>query len=148
MGVRRRGRESALQLLFQIDAIAGTDVDDAIRLFRSCFQESPDAPPGTEESRLESHRFCEELVHGVHQHLDKIDEWIRRCSQNWRIERMARVDRNILRMATFELLYETDVPKSVIIDEAIEIAKRFGSADSAAFVNGIVDRIANQIRTS
>ncbi|PKN44414.1 MAG: transcription antitermination factor NusB, partial [Deltaproteobacteria bacterium HGW-Deltaproteobacteria-20] len=76
---------------------------------------------------------------------ERVDELIRTSSTNWRLERMARVDRNLLRMAAYELLEQKSVPRAVILDEAIELAKLFGSEDSGAFVNGVLDRIAEEV---
>lgn len=141
MGSRRRGRETALQVLYQLDAIPDAGPDEALRLY---FAHLVDGEGGAADA--DARAFTEQLVRGVHAHLPAIDECVRRSSQNWRLERMARVDRNILRIATYELLHEADVPKAVVIDEAIEVAKRFGSEESAAFVNGVLDRIATQAR--
>jgi N utilization substance protein B len=90
--------------------------------------------------------FTERIVRGVVQHRDGIDQRITDSSTNWRVQRMALVDRNILRIAVYELVYLPEIPPRVILNEAIEIAKRYGTADSGAFINGILDRIANQVR--
>jgi N utilization substance protein B len=87
-------------------------------------------------------RFAEELFQKTLSHRPEIDRRLAEIAQNWTIERMAAVDRNVLRLATCELLFVPDTPPKVAIDEAIELAKRFGTADSAAFVNGILDRLA------
>ncbi len=86
--------------------------------------------------------FTEELVKGTHKHIVKINGLIHQCAKNWSIDRMAVVDRNVLRMAIYEILYRMDIPTSVTINEAIEIAKKFGTDDSGAFINGILDRVA------
>jgi N utilization substance protein B len=78
----------------------------------------------------------------------QLDERIRAASQNWRLERMARIDRNALRLGAFELLTRSDVPRAVILDEAVELAKRFGSDESSKFVNGVLDRIADDLGRS
>ena len=88
--------------------------------------------------------FAEELVQGVKGHQEEIDAMLGRYSTNWKVSRMALVDRNILRMACFELLHLPDVPPKVTLNEAVEIAKRYGSTDSSAFINGILDRIASE----
>jgi transcription antitermination factor NusB len=88
--------------------------------------------------------FVERLVRGVHAHLASIDDLIGRSSRNWKVKRMGTVDRNVLRMATYELAFE-DVPARASLDEAIELAKRFGTEDSSAFVNGVLDRIAQDL---
>jgi N utilization substance protein B len=84
-------------------------------------------------------------VLGVHQKRADLDQRIETNSTNWRVDRMARVDRNVLRLAVFELLHRDDVPKRVVLNEAIELAKTFGSEDSSAFVNGILDKIAQGV---
>lgn len=120
-------------MLFAIDA-TGSDVDDAIRDF---WRELPGDAEGRD--------YADQLVRGVRQDLEKLDERIRSASQNWRLERMARIDRNALRLGTYELLTRTDVPRAVILDEAVELAKRFGSDESSKFVNGVLDRVADDL---
>lgn len=117
-------------MLFSIDA-RHCDVEVVIRSFWLEFDAEP-----------EGREYADELVRGVYESLDKVDERIRQASTNWRIERMARVDRNLLRMAAYELLNCETVPRAVIIDEAVELAKLFGTEDSSSFVNGVLDRIA------
>ena len=84
-----------------------------------------------------------EFVSGVMEHLETIDQLLEDCSTNWKVARMARVDRNILRLAAFELRYRDDIPSRVTINEAVEIAKQYGEKDSGSFINGILDRIAS-----
>jgi transcription antitermination protein NusB len=120
-------------MLFAIDA-TGNDVDQAISDF---WRELP----GDAEGR----QYADALVRGVRGDADKLDERIRAASQNWRLERMARIDRNALRLGTYELLTRTDVPRAVILDEAVELAKRFGGEESSKFVNGVLDRIADDL---
>ncbi len=127
MGVRRRGRELALQILYQHE-LAGTAADD---IFPS-FEELQQAPEAARE-------FAMALVKGVMSRRDEIDAHLGGQADHWRLERMAAVDRNILRLALFELLFERDTPPAVVIDEAVEIAKRFGSERSSQFVNGVLD---------
>lgn len=139
IGARRRARQCALQVLFQLDGIAplgGTaGLTGVLDQFWANFDE--------ESSRTrETIEFSEELVLGVFDHLPAIDEAIQRATHHWRLERMARVDRNILRLATFELRYLENVPEQVAINEAIELAKEFGTEESSAFVNGVLDRLA------
>jgi N utilization substance protein B len=86
--------------------------------------------------------YAEKLVNGTRQNLEKIDAWIERFTENWDIRRMAYVDRNILRLSTFEMVLSGEVPMKVAINEAVELAKRFGEPDSSKFVNGILDKIA------
>ncbi|HVN31399.1 MAG TPA: transcription antitermination factor NusB [Thermoanaerobaculaceae bacterium] len=127
MGVRRRGRELALQMLYQRE-IAGADVE---AVFAS-FEELQLAPPATRE-------FAIGLVRGVMSKMAELDSHLVDQADNWRLERMAAVDRNILRLALYELMFEGGTPPAVVIDEAVEIAKRFGSERSSQFVNGVLD---------
>jgi N utilization substance protein B len=120
-------------MLFAIDA-TGSDVDQAISDF---WRELPGDAEGRE--------YADQLVRGVREGADKLDERIRAASQNWRLERMARIDRNALRLGTYELLTRTDVPRAVVLDEAVELAKRFGGDESSKFVNGVLDRIADDL---
>jgi len=122
MGMRRKGRELALQALYQVD-LSGDEPRHAVRTF----WEHCDAPD-------DARSFGEDLVGGVLDEQTRIDELIAGSSDNWRLGRLSHVDRNILRVATYELLCRRDVPASVAIDEAIEIAKRFGSDESSTFV--------------
>ena len=133
MGARTTAREAALQMLFAIDA-TGNDTDQAISDF---WRELPGDAEGRE--------YADALVRGVRDGADKLDERIRAASQNWRLERMARIDRNALRLGTYELLTRSDVPRAVILDEAVELAKRFGGEESSKFVNGVLDRIADDL---
>ncbi|HXK18822.1 MAG TPA: transcription antitermination factor NusB [Polyangiaceae bacterium] len=133
MGARTTAREAALQMLFAIDA-TGNDVDQAISDF---WRELPGDAEGRE--------YADQLVRGVREGAEKLDERIRAASQNWRLERMARIDRNALRLGTYELLTRTDVPRAVVLDEAVELAKRFGGDESSKFVNGVLDRIADDL---
>ena len=128
MGYRRKSREYALQMLYQYD------VSHQSAGLSDGFWADNEAPENIME-------FSNYLVDGVIKNLDKIDDKIRLSASNWSIERMAVVDRNILRMSVFELFYITDIPVKVTINEAIEIAKRFGEEESGSFVNGILDRI-------
>jgi transcription antitermination protein NusB len=120
-------------MLYAIDA-TGADVDQAISDF---WRELP----GDAEGRA----YADGLVRGVRASVDKLDERIRAASQNWRLERMARIDRNALRLGAYELLTLTDVPRAVVLDEAVELAKRFGGEESSKFVNGVLDRIADDL---
>lgn len=129
MGERRRAREFALQILFQIEQ-GNIDPDDAIGGFWS----DRIAAPTIRE-------FANRLVQGVIDHRPEIDRRIESASEHWRLQRMAAVDRNLLRLATFEFLFEPATPPVVAIDEAIEIAKRYGGDDSGQFVNGVLDSI-------
>ena len=130
-GPRRQAREAALQVLFASDV--GRDVDPA-SAFEEVLREFS-LPTRARERALE-------LVLGVAINRKAIDEAISSGSTHWKVERLATVDRNILRIATYELLFEPDVPAEVVMDEAVEIARRFGGAPSPAFVNGVLDEIA------
>lgn len=133
--LRRRARERALQALYQGDPGDGRDHDgDEFEVYWRHFGDD-DEP---------ARKLAADLVRHVQLHRQRIDSLIEQCSKNWRIDRMSRVDRNILRMGTAELLND-DVPRSIILNEAIEIAKRFGAEGSAAFVNGVLDRIADTV---
>jgi len=147
MGERRRSRELALQALFSLE-FEGRTADICIAEMRLRAVE----PHSDDEDLAELVRggqsvqdFADELVQGVAQHLEEIDALLGRFSTNWKVSRMALVDRNILRVACFELLHRPDVPPKVTLNEAVEIAKRYGSTDSSAFVNGILDRIASEV---
>ena len=128
MGLRRKAREHALQLLFQQDFSQERTISS-----ETCRLPHPVAQPVKD--------FADRLVRGVTEHLSEIDSLIRKHAEHWSLERMALVDRNILRLAIFELLYIADIPAKVTINEAIEIAKRYGDESSSAFINGILDRI-------
>ncbi|HEY2405707.1 MAG TPA: transcription antitermination factor NusB [Polyangiaceae bacterium] len=134
MGARTQAREAALQMLYAVEA-SGLDVGRAIADFWA------ELPAEDADGRS----YADELVRGVLGELEKTDEEIKKASQNWRLERMTRVDRNVLRIGTWELLWRRDVPRAVILDEAVEIAKRFGTEESGAFVNGVLDRVAENV---
>ena len=137
MGARRTARERALQALYQLEMSEGA-ADDALAAAWAASSAQEKADPETQ-------RFAKELVGGVQSHLVEIDALIREFSQHWRIDRMARIDRNVLRIGVFELKYHPDIPRSVSIDEAVELGKRFGTEDSSSFINGILDRVARAL---
>lgn len=138
VGNRRRARESALQLLYQDEFHTPQSRRRAERFYWDEAEESPGRRPLRE--------FAVYLVQGVRDHGAEIDNRIRSVARNWKIERMSRVDRNILRMATFELLFADDIPAKASLNEAIEIAKSYGTEDSSAFINGILDRISRDVQ--
>jgi len=149
-GNRRRGREFALKMLYGL--LDGNDrVEVGIDNFWANFRFQDDIL-GEATDQVETkvpddtQRFAEEIVRGVASNLGEIDGMIGRFSTNWSLERMARVDLSLLRMATFELLYRPDIPVNVAINEAIEIGKRYGSKETPAFVNGILDKISQVCR--
>jgi N utilization substance protein B len=127
---RTRARERALQALYQID-VAAAGIDDALASFWRSF----------EPTEREVQVLAEQLVRGVAIDRKQVDELIEGVSTNWRIDRMAKVDRNVLRLATWELL-KGDAPLKVVINEAIELGKKYGSEQTGAFVNGVLDKVA------
>ncbi len=134
MANRRRLREHAVQILYGTDYWDITS-EQALDQHKVHFSNEPMEDP-----------FLVDMIDGIINHKDAIDDMIREFSTNWRLERMAIVDRNILRMATYELLHLRDVPRKVAINEAIEVAKKYGGDDSPSFINGILDRIALEVR--
>jgi N utilization substance protein B len=129
MGARRKARELALQMLYQHD-LSGNSPDTIL----ATFEELQKSKPNTRE-------FASRIFRGTVEHIKDIDEMIVAQADNWRLSRMAVVDRNIIRMSVYEFLHENDTPKLVVIDEAIEIAKKFGTQKSSQFINGILDGI-------
>ena len=148
MGTRRRAREFALQILYQLDVQEQLSDDQAIGMFWRNFAATAEAEGATVADLGEIQPFAEKLVRGVREHLADLDAQIQGASKNWRLERMARVDRNLLRLALYELKHADDVPAKVAINEAIEIAKRYGTNESSAFVNGILDRLLREANPS
>ena len=134
MGTRRISREQALQALFYMD-MHGDPAQDPIELFCNCFAHDKPAGP-----------FFHRLVKGVQENSQTIDTVIERFSSNWKLSRMSCVDRNVMRIAAFELLYCADIPPKVSINEAIDVGKRFGIEESGAFINGILDSIRLAIK--
>jgi N utilization substance protein B len=129
---RRRSRELALQVLYQLEINKQDPVKSLVH-FRDHFSDE------------EQDDFLECLVFGVLKHREEIDRLIERYSENWRLDRMNVIDRAILRMASFELLHCEEIPPKVTINEAVDLGKRFGSEDSGSFINGILDRIQNEV---
>ena len=134
---RRKAREAALQLLYQLDVRNGTDPGPYADEFWA-----------TRSVDEETRRYADTLVAGTKAHQARIDEVLAQVTEHWDLPRMAVVDRNLLRLAVFELLWQTDVPPKVVINEAIEIAKKFGTAESSRFINGILDRVARELRSA
>jgi transcription antitermination protein NusB len=131
MSSRRKAREAAVQMLYQMD-VTGIDAAHAIDLFWKNLGTAGD-----------DHVFANELVRGFGEVQEDIDARIRAVSKHWRLERMSRVDRNIIRLGAYELLHRAEIPRRVTLNEAVELAKRFGNEESPAFVNGVLDRIAD-----
>ncbi len=132
MKKRTRARELALQFLYQFD-LRGEEFLEEMR----SFLRGAEGDKGTRE-------FAQELIEGTTENLEEINDLIRRVAQNWDIERMAVIDRNVLRMATFELLHCPDIPPKVSINEAIELGKRYSTQNSGGFINGVLDKIKDR----
>lgn len=150
-GMRRVGRELALKILYSLPDHEGGTLENVFADFWRNFHFASDPLGEAEENPGEelppqSRRFAEELVAGVSEQLERIDRMIEEHSSNWSLDRMARVDLALLRMATYELLCAPDVPSNVIINEAVEIGKAFGTKETPAFINGILDQIARHSR--
>ncbi len=149
MGARSGGRAVALQVLFALDAVgaldgdkrAALDVGASLARYWTSFE---DAEAQLEGLEPDARSFGDALVRDLVARLEEVDAVLRRCSTNWRVERMPRVDRNVARIGAFELMARPDVPRAVIIDEAVELAKRFGGDESAKFVNGVLERVADE----
>ena len=127
---RRKGRELALQALYQVE-MTGDPSAAAVDLFLQHF-----------EGNVKAKEFARRLVSGAISKRSELDRLIGQATENWKIDRLAKVDFLILRMAAYELMFCSDIPAAVSLDEAIEIAKRFGSEESAAFINGVLDQVA------
>ncbi len=134
MSLRRKAREVALQMLFQWDSIHDMPV---AKPFVVDFFQKQSSPPKVKE-------FAMVLVEGVIKHCSQIDQIIRKNTEHWSLGRMAIIDRNILRFSVFELLYLDDIPAKVTLNEAIEVAKKFGSEESSRFVNGVLDKVLQE----
>jgi N utilization substance protein B len=137
MGQRRRARENALQMLYMIDAQSergDVAVDAALADFWT-------AAEGTAAAARSVRDYADLLARGVIEHRADLDARIEATSHHWRVDRMACVDRNVLRLAAYELVHRLDVPRRAVLNEAIDLAKQYGSEDSGAFVNGILDRL-------
>ncbi len=137
MGKRRKARELALQLLYQLDVQNESSPEPYLDEFWT-----------RHPVDVEVRDFTEALIRGTKFHEAKIDEMISQYAENWEIECMAVVDRNILRQGIFELLWEEGVPPKVAINEALEVAKKFSTQESSRFINGVLDRIHKELRPS
>ncbi len=154
MGKRREAREHAVQFLFQHDLNPPEDLERALNEFWDSqraaaiaeekgpanWGQPHELPPPTAEE-AETRLFADPLIRGVLEHRDAIDEKIKAHARNWELHRIATVDRNILRLAIYEMLWREDIPPVVSINEAVDIAKKFSTQDSGKFVNGILDKI-------
>ncbi len=139
MGARRTARERALQALFQLDGEPTTAT--AAGALDSAWAASDDEGPGEPEAKS----FATEIVEGVRAHLADIDPLLEKHSHNWRLDRMSRIDRNVLRLGAWELKYRDDIPKKVTLNEAVELGKKFGTEESSGFINGLLDKIAGTL---
>ena len=134
MGKRTKARECAFQILYQWD-VTREPIDHVFNLFWKVRSGTP-----------EMKRMAERLARGAQAHIEDLDAAVTAALTNWRFDRVAGIDRNIMRLAAYELMHEKETPASVIIDEAVEMAKRFGEADSPSFVNGVLDAIRASVR--
>jgi N utilization substance protein B len=160
-GQRREARERAVQFLFQIDLNPPESLDEALERFwkshsgpaiaeekaPATWGQTVELPPPTEDEMVVQ-KFADSLIRGTQERREAIDEHIVKYARNWTLSRMAVVDRNILRLAVYEMLYRDDIPPIVSINEAVDIAKKFSTHDSGKFVNGILDRMKNDIMRS
>lgn len=134
MGQRRQSRELALQVLFQMEFAPNLNFHDGLETFRKNF-----------EAEVEVWQYAELLLSGIQENLAKIDGMIQKSSAHWSLKRMALVDLNIMRVACFEMKFSGEaIPPAVAIDEAIEISRKYGTSDSASFVNGVLDQLAKE----
>ena len=142
MGKRRLSRKSALQFLYQIDSVSGETYSYPSGLHRT-FESFSSLHHKTADRETLNFAFL--LCRGVIENVDDIDSRVNICSENWRVSRMSMIDRNILRLAVYEIVFLSDIPLAVTINEAVEVAKEFGSETSAAFINGILDNIGKSM---
>jgi len=133
MGNRRKARELVIQILFHMEFNPG-DPDEIFDLVCENFNSSRSI-----------RTFSRRLVRGVRENIEHLDKLIRQSSKNWRLERMSIVDRSILRLAAYEILFMEDIPYKVSIDEAVELGKKYGTEESGAFINGVLDNIFNKL---
>jgi transcription antitermination protein NusB len=136
MRSRTKAREIALQYLYQVD-VTRDHTESTLQDFFKHFAEEKDWDAVVP--------YAKDLIDGVYAHLNEIDELIEKASNNWTVSRMSSTDRNILRIATYELKFNPGVPLKVVINEGIELAKRFGSPRFPAFANGVLDRIGSEV---
>ena len=136
MGARRTGRERALQALYQLE-MGSLEPEAALEV---AWASEPEE--GTDKAQADARAFARDLVDGVRSHQEEIDRLIEEHSHNWRLDRMALDDRNVIRKAVYELRFREDIQKKVTLNEAVEQGKRFGTEESSAFINGLLDRIA------
>lgn len=135
MGKRHKARELAIQVLFHMEFNPGS-YEKAFLLISENFESSENVK-----------EFAEKLVLGMSENRDRIDMFITESSKNWRLERMSFVDKSILRLAVYEMLFLDDIPLKVSIDEAVELGKKYGTENSSSFINGVLDHIFNRLNT-
>ena len=143
---KRVGREFAMQYLFQVDVVGVDDQTKALEIFWSQVEDSEILPMN--RIYRKGREFAENIIAGVCEHLELLDETIESASVKWNVDRMVVVDKNLMRIAAFEMMFCEDVPAPVSIDEAIEIAKDFSDEKSAKFINGILNKIKENIEKS
>jgi N utilization substance protein B len=158
MGKRREARERAVQFLFQYDLSPPEDLEAALEEFwqtqraaaiaedkaPATWGQPVELPPPT-AAEVETRLFAEPLIRGTLQHRDEIDAHLKRHVKNWELHRIAAVDRNVMRLAIYEMLHREDIPPVVSINEAVDIAKKFSTQESGKFVNGILDKIKGEL---
>ena len=158
MGKRREARERAVQFLFQHDLNPPEDLDRALDEFwdtqraaviagekgPATWGQPVELPPLT-AGEVEMRLFADPLIRGALEHRDAIDDHIKKHAKNWEFHRIATVDRNIMRLAIYEMLFREDIPPIVSINEAVDIAKKFSTQDSGKFVNGILDKVRSEL---
>lgn len=147
-GTRRRSREVALQIIHQMDLSPEMEGDDALRAYFDNLWPAASAGDGDDsgvQAPAIERPLVEELVRGFARHRAELDDMLTKLSRNWRVERMSPVDRNVIRLGLYELKFSTDVPIPVALNEAIELAKRFGTTEGAGFVNGMLDRAVTEL---
>ncbi len=140
MGARRIARERALQALYQLDMGSVATSEAALEAAWAASSEE-----GAKETEAGAEAFARELVVGVWARRADIDALIERHSHNWRLDRMSRIDRNVLRLGLYELAHCPDIPRKVTLNEAVELGKTFGSEESSSFINGLLDRAAAEL---
>jgi N utilization substance protein B len=157
MGKRRLARERAVQFLFELDLNPPTELDAALDLFwqtqrtaalstrdQARWGQPLEIPPAT-AAETTTRAFAEALIRGVIEHREEVDALIKQYARNWELHRMAVVDRNVLRLAIYEMLHHEDIPPVVSINEAVDIAKKYSTEDSGKFVNGILDKVKSEL---
>lgn len=140
MGVRRRAREHSLQFLYQIDLLQSSQHNNILKQVELYWENKEKLP----EKQVVD--FSNRINIGTAENLQSVDDIISKHSKNWKFSRLSKIDRNILRIAVYELLFMNDVPSKVTINEAIEIAKKYGTEESGSFINGILDNINKDIK--